>query len=362
MHNPVFKYATPKGLVPIRPSLLGLRPVPKPPAPLKPVVRPAPPPPPPTPVRVLLIGNNYCGTPNELAGCAQDIDRAKAWFTANTPAGYALHFYELGDRWSVGENRRVVAGPQGTGTGANILAGLEWLTAKARAGDVMYVHYSGHGAGLPTADPAETSHVSSAWVPLDYQTFRGGNTAGFVQDDELRRVAVQRVPAGATLWVTSDSCHSGTVMDLRYNYRDASFRTAIPLTDPGVPAPWTPDLPLPKSCKAPAVIEYNPATAVSALLTVENKFYAPSAGTVFLLAGCMDTQTSADTYEDNLAQGALSWALFSCLAKAPASPVKYLMKDIRALLKLHGYSQQPQLSAGKATDLSKSLYQFLFKK
>lgn len=310
--------------------------------------KPAPAPPKPKlsipKTKVLLIGNNYCGTPNELSGCVADIDHARAWFLANVSATTRqLSFYELSDsRQGAG---KVVAGKQGMGTGANILAGLAWLLAQAKTGDVLYVHYSGHGSQLVagTADPGEVTGLQSTWVPVDYKTFRGGKSKGLITDDELRALTA-KVPAGVTLWVTSDSCFSGTVLDLRFNFTDTSSREVANILDP-----------VDKSVLAvPSVEDNQPSTAragVTVTTVTENTFYPVTAGRVILLSGSTDLQTSADTFEDARAQGAASWALFSCLTKDSKAPLKILLKNIRGLLGARGYTQVPQLSSGNSINV-----------
>ena len=295
----------------------------RPPRPLKPAVAKPPAAKPPVlsavtaRFRVLLVGNNYVGTANELSGCVADIQHAKQYFRGKAPAAA---YYELSDAKVGGA---IVHGPQGPGTRANILAGIEWLVGGARAGDYMYVHYSGHGSKLRTAEAGEVDRVDSTWVPLDY------TKAGCIVDNDLRTKLAARVPAGAVLWVTSDSCHSGSVLDLRYTFVDASGRAAAGAT----------------------------ATTTSAL--TENAYYAPTRGRVLLLSGCKDLQTSADAYEDNMAQGALSWALFSALASHGSAGLNALLKQVRTLLAGHRYAQMPQLSSGQSQDLAESFAHLL---
>jgi hypothetical protein len=291
---------------------------------------------------VLLIGNNYTNTPIELYGCVNDIENVQAWFKANTPSSVPLSFYVLSDK-KVGS--RVTGGPQGLGTGANILAGINWLVSGARANDLMFVHYSGHGKTVYGNDAGESSGSDSTWMPLDYKYFRGGGAKGLILDNELRALLTPKVPEGSVLWMTSDSCYSGTVLDLRYNYSDASFQVDKPVV--GAPAPWTPSIPLSSS----PVKVYTPALIQPATLVIENKAYEACKGNVYLLSGCTDTQTSADAWENRQACGALTWALMSTLTQNKSTPLKYLMKDVRGLLGLHGYPQTPQLSTGQSVDL-----------
>jgi hypothetical protein len=282
---------------------------------------------------VLLVGNNYVGTANELAGCVADVQHARSYFAANVnPATFNLSFFELSDNWDA-SGSAVMVGANGTGTRANILKGFDWLLTGAAAGDVLYVHYSGHGTTAVTAEAGEVDHVDSCWVPLDYQT------AGLIRDNELRTIA-NRVPSGATLWITSDSCHSGSVLDLRYSFADTSFRGD--LVDDFVPV-WEAD-----------DVSYDPRALVTSTVTVENRFYPATTGTVVLLSGCKDLQTSADAYEERQSQGAMSWALFSALKQDKTTALKYLVRDVRMLLKQHKYTQIPQLSSGTTLDLNTS--------
>ena len=293
-------------------------------------------------VRVLLIGINYSNTPIELYGCVNDIQNVQNWFKANTPSSVPLSFYVLSDS-KVGKT--VVKGAQGSGTGANILAGIQWLVSDARANDVMYVHYSGHGTTVYSNDAGEPSGSDSTWMPLDSKTFRGGGSKGLILDNELRALLTSKVPAGSVLWVTSDSCYSGTVLDLRYNYSDASFQVDTPIV--GAPEPWTPSM-------SPAGVAqvYKPALLQPATLVIEIKTYEASKGQVYLLSGCTDTQQSADAWENRQACGALTWAFLSTIKQNKSTPLKYMMKDVRGLLGLHGYPQTPQLSTGQSVNLS----------
>jgi hypothetical protein len=302
-------------------------------------------------LRVLLIGNNYVGTANELRGCVEDVRTAEAWLRAAArAASMPIVVTQLADERGVGSS--IVSGRHGRGTGAAILAAIRALVTSARAGDSLYVHYSGHGAGLATRAPDELARINSTWVPLDYATWRGGGTAGLITDNELRIALVNRVPAGCALWVTSDSCFSGSVLDLRFNYTDASFRAlqADAVPSARAPAPWTPT---PPPNGAPSV-QFNTLDRATATTVAENRAYAITAANVVLLSGCKDTQTSADTFEDGLAQGALTWALFNCIGTGADArvPLKYLVKDVRGLLRAHAYTQVPQLSTGKALDVT----------
>ena len=209
-----------------------------------------------------------------------------------------------------------------------------------KPGDVLYVHYSGHGGTRKTQSSGEASGVDSTWLPLDH------TTAGYIVDDDLRILLANRVPAGVTLWVTSDSCHSGTVLDLRYGYTDASFRSrSVPEHDSKEQV-WVLNDQLDEE-----IIKYDTRGIITSSTVTENRFYSETAGDVFLISGCMDLQTSADAWVEKKSQGAMSWAFFSCLKQDISTPIKYLVRDTRGLLSLHRYTQIPVLTSGKFVNL-----------
>merc|ERR1711862_162715 len=48
--------------------------------------------------------------------------------------------------------------------------------------------------------------------PLDYKT------AGQIRDDDLLRRLIKPMPQGVLMTCVMDACHSGTVLDLPYNF------------------------------------------------------------------------------------------------------------------------------------------------
>ena len=235
--------------------------------------------------RALLIGINYVGSQNELHGCINDV------------AGARAHVMGLGfaDNITLADD-----GSSLPPTKANILQYLAWLVGGAVVGDKLYLHYSGHGSYMADTNHDESDHRDSCICPLDFET------AGFIVDDTLREVLVDKVPAGVTLFAVFDSCHSGTVLDLRYSYVDKRARLAAK-TDPQ---------------------------------------YADSVGDVIELSGCMDNQTSADAFVDGKSQGAMTWALLSAWDKNPVLLCDLLANVTDRLTRSH-YRQRPQLTSSR---------------
>ncbi|KAF7791163.1 hypothetical protein EIP86_002174 [Pleurotus ostreatoroseus] len=72
-------------------------------------------------------------------------------------------------------------------------------------------------------------------------------------------------------------------------------------------------------------------------------------------SGCKDDQTSADTYENGVATGAMSYAFMTCLRENPHQSYHRLLRNIRAMLK-DKYKQKPQLSSSHHIDISKEFF------
>ena len=83
---------------------------------------------------------------------------------------------------------------------------------QAKAGDHLYVHYSGHGGSVTDTSGDEKDGKDETLVPLDYRKM------GQLTDDTIIKELVLAVPEGVMLTVVIDACHSGTVLDLPYTF------------------------------------------------------------------------------------------------------------------------------------------------
>ncbi|KAG2313635.1 hypothetical protein Bca4012_028164 [Brassica carinata] len=143
--------------------------------------------------KAVLIGINYPGTKAELRGCVNDVKR--------------MHKC-LVDRFGFSENNIIelidTDNSSTKPTGKNIRRALSNLVESARSGDVLVVHYSGHGTRLPaeTGEDDDTGY-DECIVPCDMN---------LITDDEFREL-VNKVPKDAQITIISDSCHSGGLID-----------------------------------------------------------------------------------------------------------------------------------------------------
>ncbi len=113
-------------------------------------------------------------------------------------------------------------------TRAAILAAFDDMAARSGAGDLVYVHLSGHGTRQSDLDGDETDGLDEVFLPAD--TGRAEPGAGTIPnalvDDEIGS-AVRLIRAtGADVWLVMDSCHSGSGL------RASSPRSAARFADP----------------------------------------------------------------------------------------------------------------------------------
>jgi hypothetical protein len=92
---------------------------------------------------------------------------------------------------------------------------LDALVGKATKGDVIYIHFSGHGQQITDLNGDEEDGFDEAWIPIDAQfSYAKGKYEGenHIVDDQLNQWLSQlRSKVGVTgkITVVADACHSG---------------------------------------------------------------------------------------------------------------------------------------------------------
>lgn len=153
--------------------------------------------------KALLIGINYKGSNVELNGCINDVKNIKEILINN---------FDYLD-----ENIRILTEESNLiPTKMTIQRSIQWLVSNIRAGDTLYFHYSGHGAYISDKDNNESDGKDEVIIPLDYRS------SGVITDDWFNVNLVKRIPIGVKLWGFMDCCHSGTLFDLKYNWKSIS--------------------------------------------------------------------------------------------------------------------------------------------
>jgi len=240
----------------------------------------------------LFIGINYYGTRNQLGGCINDVD---------------ILSNKLQNTYGFGNIKIITDNTQIKPTKANILSELTNLLVTAEPGDLLHFHYSGHGGYVKDLNGDETNGRDELIYPLDMIP---------ITDDELKQIITTKLKAEVTLFAFFDSCYSGTVLDLRYQYLDS--------------------------------LNYDTFT--------QNDNNLETEGNVFMISGCTDNQTSADAQINNITQGATSWALLSCLNAKPKCSWRELLQNMRNLMRSSSFTQIPQLSTGRMEDIDRLVF------
>ena len=167
--------------------------------------------------KALFIGINYVGhNPGELRGCHNDVEKMKRFVIKQ---GYDESSMKV----------LMDDGKSTPPTKQEILTALKWLVQGAKDGDSLFFHYSGHGTQVPDLNGDEKDGKDEAMVPLDYQKFPGAQ--GMIIDDDLLKELVVPLPEGVLLTAVMDCCHSGSILDLPYEFTasDTNMQAGSPI-------------------------------------------------------------------------------------------------------------------------------------
>jgi hypothetical protein len=216
-------------------------------------------------------------------------------------------------------------------TKKGIQAAIRKLIAGGRRGDVLLVHFSGHGSNVPDDDGDEADGRDEILCPTDL------DWKDPLRDDWLRKT-FDGLKAGVGLTVITDCCHSGTITR-------AVQPPDAPVIERYLPSPW--DLVAVESGRRLRGTvrglrqSARPARKPSDVVVVD----LPEV----LLSGCRADQTSADARIGGSFNGALTYHLVAALGEArPAATLRELHSRVTARLKRAGFDQVPQLEGARA--------------
>ena len=241
--------------------------------------------------KALLVGINYTGTSNELFGCINDANCIKERISTKG-------FTSINTITDLTTKKP---------TRDNILSEFRNLLINSQAGDLLFFLYSGHGSYALDRNGDESDGYDELIVTSDLKG---------ITDDELKTIIQQNLKQDVTLFAMFDSCFSGTMLDLRYQYMDS--------------------------------LNYDKYT--------ENNKQAVTVGNVFMISGCTDNQTSADAVFNNKANGAMTWSLLESIKQKPNDSWRELVKNMRDLLKTSEFTQIPQFSSGSFVNIDTPVF------
>lgn len=249
----------------------------------------------------LLIGINYEGTNYQLENCVHDIEHVMNQLLMPQLKAKKGQMIFMSDRQH---------GTDLYPTANNIRKQLDHFIKNLNNTKQGYFHYSGHGSYVRDKSGDEMDKRDEVLVPID------ADYSGYLTDDEMFERFIRRLTSDVKLTVTSDSCHSGTVLDLPYKWNlDGSYSVESKLSSQEIAS--LPD--------------------------------------VVLLSGCRDNQTSADggvIPGENKGAGAMTAAYLQTLKDHNfVLTYRQLLKGIRDHLKKEGFSQRPQLTSTRLLNL-----------
>jgi len=241
--------------------------------------------------KALLIGINYAGTQHELKGCINDVNSMKERISNKGFANITV-MTDLTSKKA---------------TKSNIIEEFKYLLDNSQEGDLLFFLYSGHGTYLIDKNNDETTGYDQCIVPCDLN---------IIVDDEFRTLIQTHLKPKVTLFAMFDSCFSGSVLDLKYQYMDS--------------------------------LNYDEYS--------ENSKAFETKGNVIMISGCTDYQTSADAIFNNKANGAMTWSLLESLKQNPTCSWRDLVKKMRDLLKTEKMTQIPQFSSGTFENIDTQVF------
>ncbi|KAF9531516.1 caspase domain-containing protein [Crepidotus variabilis] len=241
--------------------------------------------------KAVCIGINYVGQKNELRGCYNDARDMRDFLMRQYqfPPDQILLLTDADSKSPLPTRKEM-------------FNAFMWLVKDAQKDDSLFFHYSGHGGQSRDASGREKDGQDEVIFPVDF------DKAGDIIDDELYKSLVQSLPAGCRLTAIFDSCHSGTVLDLPYLHSAHGRLRSI---------------------------EHISARA-------QKRGMAPSAD-VICFAACKDDETSADTFHDGVAVGAMSNCFIDALEGNPHQTYDELLMHLRHSL-IPKYHQKAQIS------------------
>ena len=168
-------------------------------------------------------------------------------------------------------------------TKKNIVNAFNRLANNSRKGDIVYIHFSGHGQQITDIDGDEQDNWDECWIPYDayMKCCSKDNGSKHLTDDEINVLLYRiknKIGSNGKLLVVVDACHSG---DSSRGVSSETYRGA--------------------SDKFHTTINFNPTNKLS-----EKEDW-------IILSACKDYQRNAELKTDKGQYGKLTYALCKLL-------------------------------------------------
>ena len=248
--------------------------------------------------RCLLIGINYENTDYSLSGCINDSENLKGFLIKN-------NYFQKNEFVMMNDKKSGVYYPNKKHIWKQLDALVKFAKMNIKNNVLLFVAYSGHGSHIKDISGDEEDGQDEVLCPVDFIN------NGYIVDDDIKRKFINKLPKNVKLVTLIDACHSGTVLDLKYNYMVDKKDTY--------------------------------------------KIYGNMRQThceVIMISGCRDSQTSADAYLKDKQEGGkyeYQGAMTAAFISNYKNGITYeeLIIIMRSWLKKKKFTQIPQLSSGQ---------------
>ena len=262
--------------------------------------------------KAVLIGINRYRVPGaDLRGCVNDVKNMAKLLTRQ----YGFATKDIKTLLDFAASKKAIE------------AAIRKVVAGARRGDVLLVHFSGHGSNVPDNDGDEADGRDEILCPADLDwkdPFR---------DDWLRRT-FDGMRAGVSLTVITDCCHSGSITR-------AVQPPDAPMMERYLPSPW--DLVAVESGRGLRGTMRGGLRKSSRSARKSHDVVTADLPEV-LITGCRADQTSADAAIAGGFHGALTYHLVAGLGEGRRPPTYRELHDrVTGRLRRAGFDQVPQL-------------------
>jgi hypothetical protein len=256
--------------------------------------------------KALLIGiNKYPDPRNELRGCVNDILDMEHFITESNKVYQRENIKKLTDK---------------DATKKGIITQIKWLVEGVQPGDQILLHYSGHGAQVPTMNgTVEKDGLDEVICPYN---FNGSNDT-ILRDKEFAQL-FSGIPKGVHFIWISDSCHAEDLSRDPKMAWEGQYRYFMGAKE-----------------------AYNEAVSTKTesyqdnATRLENVINTSLNGA--LLSACASHELSADAFINNRYNGAFTYYLIKNLLEyGNSKPMDLIIKLVNSDLANHGYDQNPQ--------------------
>ncbi len=285
----------------------------------------------------LLIGIDYY-QPNpyyeNLQGSVRDIDKVGDYLERSLPTSTKIITRltsPLPDTNSLEDVRS--ARKEKPPTYQNIVDAFKSITESAKEGDLVYIHYSGHGGRVKTIFPdlKGEEQYDEGLVPMDV-----GNDGYYLRDVEMTTLLKRMTDKGLIVTVIFDSCHSGGAT--RGDGKIRGSRDGKPDTQ---------DRPKKSAVADLDELEENWRTVTQ---NNKNENWLPNQKEYVFLGACRPTEFAHESAFDGIdSNGALTYWMIDTLNSIPTGLISY--QDLYSRLKgkiQSKYSDQLPMLFGEA--------------